>query len=113
MRNNGQQFHRSTYRALTPDYLSNPDEIKARDEFDTDIQDKLGPAASAKYFESDPEIVTPTVDRYEDYEENKTHKPAVDEITPEAMENYIGVQIMISHDDTVAQGSGRHSKSDV
>ena len=39
----------------------NPDEIKARDEFDTDIGEKLGPAASAKDFESDPEIFTPTV----------------------------------------------------
>ena len=34
---NGQQVHRSTYRALTPDELLNPDEINAHDEFDTSI----------------------------------------------------------------------------
>ena len=31
MVNNGQQIHRFTYRALTPDELVNSDEIKARD----------------------------------------------------------------------------------
>ena len=64
LRNNGQQVHRSTYRALTPDELVNPDDIKARDEIDTAIKEKLGPAASVKDFESDPEIVTPTIDWY-------------------------------------------------
>ena len=39
LRKNGQQFHRSTKRALTPDKLVNPDEIKARDEFDTDLEE--------------------------------------------------------------------------
>ena len=34
-------------------------------------------------------------------------------ITPEAIENYIGAQIMISHGDTVSQGSVRHRKRDV
>ena len=68
MRNNGQQVHRSTYRVLTPDELANPDEIKASDEFDTAIGAKLGPAAPAEYFESDPDIVTLTIDRYEDDE---------------------------------------------
>ena len=43
LRNNWQQVHSSTYRALTPDELVNPDEIKARDEFDTDTKEKLGP----------------------------------------------------------------------
>ena len=37
LRKNGQQVHRYTYRALTPDELMNPDEIKACDEFDTAI----------------------------------------------------------------------------
>ena len=32
LRKNGQQVHRSTYRAPTLDELVNPDEIKARDE---------------------------------------------------------------------------------
>ena len=62
LRNNGQQVHRSTYGSLTPDELVNPDEIKACDEVDTTIDEKLGPAASAKAFESDPEIVTPNID---------------------------------------------------
>ena len=82
LRNNGKQVHRSTYRALTPDELMNPDEIKARDEFETTIGEKLGPAASAKDFENDPEIVTPTLDWYEDDGEHQTHMPEVDDITP-------------------------------
>ena len=80
-----------------------PDEIKARDEFDTAIKEKLGPAASAKDFESDPDIVTPTLDSYEYDEEHKTNIPEVNAITTEAMENYIGAEIIISHGDTVAQ----------
>ena len=39
--------------------------------------------------------------------------PEVDDITPEAMDNYIGAEIMISHGDTVAQGSVRRRKRDV
>ena len=85
MRKNGQQVHSYTYMALTSDILLNRDEIKARDEFDTAIGEKLGPAASAKDFESDPEIVTPTLDKYEDDEEHQNHMPEVDDITPEAM----------------------------
>ena len=53
LRNNGQQVHRSTYRALPPDELVNPDEMKACDEFDTVVGEKLCPAASAEAFESD------------------------------------------------------------
>ena len=93
--------------------MANPDGIKARDEFDTDIEEKLAPAASAKYFESDPEIVTPTLDWYKDIEEHQTHMSEVDGITPEAMENYIGAEIMIYHGDTVAQESVRPRKRDV
>ena len=66
--NNGQQVHISTHRSLTPDELVNPDKIKSRDEFDTAIEEKLGPAESAKDSESDPKIVTPTLDWYEDDE---------------------------------------------
>ena len=107
MRNNGQQVQRSTYRALKTDELVNPDDIKARDEFNMAIGEKLCPAASAEGFESDPEIVTPTIDRYADDEEHQTHMPEVDDIMPEAMDNYIGEKIMIYHGDTVAQGSVR------
>ena len=90
LRNNGQQVHRSTYRALTPDELLNPDEIKACDEFDTATREKLGFAASSIYFEIDLDIVTSTIERYEDDEEHRTHMPKVDDITPEAMDKYIG-----------------------
>ena len=83
LRKNGQQVHRYTYRELTPDELVNPDDIKDRDEFDTDTGKKLGPAISAKYFESDTEIITLTIDRYEDEEEHQTHMPEVNDITPE------------------------------
>ena len=68
----------------------NPDDIKARDEFGTAIKEKLGPEASAKYVESNPEIVKLTLDRYEDDEEHQTNMPEVDDITPEVMGNYIG-----------------------
>ena len=91
----------------------NPDKIKDRDEFDKSIEEKLGPVASVKYFESDPEIVTPTLDWYKDIEEHQTHMSEVDGITPEAMENYIGAEIMIYHGDTVAQESVRPRKRDV
>ena len=47
-RNNGQQVHRSTYKALTTYELVNTDNIKARDEFDTAIDGKLVTVALAK-----------------------------------------------------------------
>ena len=91
----------------------NRDEIKSRDEYDTSIGEKLSPAASAEYFDSDPEIVIPTLYRYEDDEEHQTCMPEVDDITPEAMENYIGAEIILLHGDIVAQGSFRHRKRGV
>ena len=39
--------------------------------------------------------------------------PEVDDITPKAMDNYTGVETMISRGDTVAQGSVRRRKCDV
>ena len=39
--------------------------------------------------------------------------PEMDYIAPEAMDNYIREEIMISHGDTVAQGSVRRRKRDV
>ena len=90
MRKNGQQVHMYTHMTLKTDEFVNPDDIKAHDEFDTAIGEKLVPTASAKYFESNPEIFTPTPDRHEDDEENQTHMCEVDEITPEAIERYIG-----------------------
>ena len=113
LRTNGQQFHRSTYGALKPDELVNLDGIKALDEFDMATEENLGPATSAKYSESDLEIVTPSLDRYEDDEEHQTHMPEVDDITPEVIENYIGAEIMIYHGDTVAQGSVKRRKRNV
>ena len=50
---------------------------------------------------------------YEDDEEHQTHIPDVDYIKPEAMDNYIGAKIMISHVDTLAQGSVRRRKLNV
>ena len=58
---------------------------------------------STGYFESEPEIVIPNLDPYENDEEHQTHMPEVDEITPEAMENYVGAEIMVSSGDTVYQ----------
>ena len=66
----------------------NPHDTKARDDFDTAIGEKLGPAASAKAFESEPEIVTPDLDRYEDDEEHQNYMTEVNGITPEAMDKY-------------------------
>ena len=112
-RKNGQQVHSSTYKSFKPDKLVKSDEIKAREDFDIAIGENLGHAKSAKYFEIDPDIVTPTLDWYEDDEEHQTRMPEVYEITPEVMENYIGAEIMISHSYNVAQGSGRRRKHNV
>ena len=39
--------------------------------------------------------------------------PEVDDISPEAKENYIGAEIIISHGDTVYKGIVRRRKRDV
>ena len=93
--------------------MANSDEIKASDEFDIAIGEKLGPAESAEDFESDLEIVTPNLDWYEYDEKHQPHMPNVDDITAEAMGNYIGAEIMVSHGDTVFQGSVRSRKGNM
>ena len=55
------------------------------------IEKNLGPAASAKDLESDPDIIILTLDRYEDDEEHQTHMPELDDITPGTIKNiYLG-----------------------
>ena len=49
----GNYLHRSTVRALTPDELLDPLEIKAREAFDKAIEEKLGPAAKPEDFSAE------------------------------------------------------------
>ena len=44
LKKNGQYVYRSTYRSSTDNELNDPLEIKERQQFDTAIQQKLGPS---------------------------------------------------------------------
>jgi hypothetical protein len=58
LKGNGQYQHRSTLRGLTEDELRDPDEIKARQDFDAEIEKRLGPSAKIENFFENPDIKT-------------------------------------------------------
>lgn len=66
LKSNGQTVHRSTYRHLTDDEWKNPDEIKARADFDKAVAEKLGSGVTDSDFMSEPEAITPTYEPYLD-----------------------------------------------
>jgi hypothetical protein len=83
LKKNGMVMYRSSVRSLTLDEIQSPTEQKERQEFDTAIEEKLGPAMEKSDFQDDPEyadFVTPTFDCYEDDEVPPSKMPDIDDI---------------------------------
>jgi hypothetical protein len=97
LKKNGMVMYRSSLRSLTLDEIQSPTEMKERQEFDTVIEEKFGPAMNKNDFQDDPDyadFVTPTLDSYEDDEIPPSKMPDIDDIKKEhdvdTYDQYVG-----------------------
>ena len=97
---NGQR----TYRHLTEDEVNNPEEVKKRDDFDRQIEIKLGPATKLSDF--DDEGQTLVFQLYEDDDDGVIGhaKEAEEEPTPISFDNYIGAEVTLPRGDKMVSG---------
>ena len=91
---NSKLFHRSTYCALTPDELSQTEEIKSQEVFDASVHDKLGsPMTSSDLTDN---VQTPHYDMYEDDDHKACSKMCdADDITPKSADQYINAEVLL------------------
>ena len=101
LKSNGQILYTLSYRALTTKEWRNPEEIKARQLFDTIIGRKLGePTTEDKIKSIDPDAITPS---YEPMDEE--HQiPDIDNATPEYHDQYIGAEVALPFQGTLTTG---------
>jgi len=93
----GNYLHRSTVRALTPDELMDPLEIKAREAFDKAIEEKLGPAAKPEDFSAESlDCDTPQGTLYED-DSGGGSTPMLerDDITDDHYDQYLNAEVLL------------------
>ena len=92
---NGQRVYRLSYHHLTEDEVNNLEEVKKRDNFDRQIQIKLGPGTKSLDF--DDEGQTLVFQMYEDDDDGViSHaKEAEEEPTPISFDNYIGAEVTL------------------
>ena len=105
---NGQVIYRSTVRALTPDEMKDPEEIKAREDFDASILDKLGEATTWEDLEDDRELDTPVLPSYKDSSGGaNTYMADEDDVysaTPDTIDKYVGAEVLLPTGDGTGKG---------
>ena len=76
--------------------MQDQDEMKARDNFDKDIEKRLGtPITETDLQEIRAEVPMPEYELYEDNQELHAHTVEADKVTPEDMDNYAGAQVTL------------------
>ena len=109
---NGAVVHRSTYRPLTLEEQSLPDEIKEREAFDQAILAKLGP----KMDPSDPvleDAETPHYDLYsDDSGESHSHATEAEDVTPEVADQYLNAEVLLPRNGKMLTGKVKQRKRD-
>jgi hypothetical protein len=86
LKGNRQYQHRSTLWGLTEDEIRDPDEIKARQEFDAEIERRLGPSAKMEDFDDNPDIKTTSYELYEDNKQGQNVAQDHDDIPDDSYE---------------------------
>jgi hypothetical protein len=101
----------STVRSLTLDEIQSPTELKERQEFDTAIEEKFGPAMNKNNFLDDPDyadFVTPTFKCYEDDEVPPSKMPDIDDIKKEhdvdTYAQYVGACVRVPIGNEIKSG---------
>lgn len=117
LKENGEVVPRSTLRHLTPEELADPIHKRLRETFDAKIELKLGPKSSPNDFE--PDEMTPEWEFYADEDGNVSLPEGPSEETdpfilptPEAGDNYVGVNISLPRGDRMAVGRVAKRKRD-
>ena len=104
LKGNGQRVYRSSYQHLMEDEVNNPEEVKKRDDFDRQIEIKLGPGTKSLDF--DDEGQTLVFQLYEDDDDGViSHaKEAEEEPTSLSFNNYIGGEVTLPREDEMVSG---------
>ena len=116
LKQNGQVAHCSTYRALTQDEIDSPVEKQACNAFDAAIAFKLGDWAKAADYKElgkdfGEDFETPQHEKYsDDLEDSPPPVPEADEVTPEALDNYVGARVMLPRGNGFAPGRVKSRK---
>jgi hypothetical protein len=104
-------MYRSSVRSLTLDEIQSPTELKERQEFDTSIEEKFGPAMNKNDFQDDPDyadFVTPSFDCYEDDEVPPSKMPDIDDIKREhdvdTYDQYVGAHVRVHIGNEIKSG---------
>ena len=105
LKENGQVVHLSTYRAISDDEMADPEEKKARDHFDSEVQKRLGSPLTDSEME-EIGIMTPEYQLYaDDVVPDATPVPDIDDVTPEDFDGYVGAEVNLP-----LGGEQRHGK---
>ena len=113
LKQNGQYVHRSTFRPLTPEEWQSEDEKKARQQFDQEIQERLGKPSNAKDFDQSLDLDTPTLEPYDDDDNGGLAPlPDRDESTPDAYDQYIGAEVLLDYQGKQLTGRVKGRKRD-
>ena len=101
LKSNGRILYTSSYRALTPEELRNPEEEKKRQLFDATIREKLGATATEKELnEFEPDAVTPNHIKMDP----TFAVPDIDDATPEYQDQYVGAEVTLPFQGTYRSG---------
>jgi hypothetical protein len=94
LKKNGHYAFRSTYIAVSPDDLKQPDLIKEMAEFDKSVEEKLGPHVAN---EDLPEMETPEYEPYEDDNTPPVTIPERDDYDATAFDPYLHAEVLLPH----------------
>ncbi len=114
LKQNGQYVHRSTFRGLTEDEIQDPDEAKARELYDKEIEKRLGPSAKPEDFEdmAEEDIELGNPDLYEDDDQAQAFAPDRDDLPDDVYDNYIGAELTLQQGDEVTTARVKRRKID-
>jgi hypothetical protein len=111
LKKNGMVMNRSSVISRTLHEIQPPTELKERQKFDTEIEEKSGPAMNRNDFEDDPDyadFVTPTFDCYEDDEVPPSKMPDIDDIKEEhdvdTYDQYVGAHVRVPIGNEIKSG---------
>ena len=97
LQENGHVIYTGTHRPLTQEERDSHSEQRIQDDIDRNINNRLGgPVTDAMLAEADIEAETPTFEPYEDDSDGPHgYTPDIDDVTPEAADNYVGASVLL------------------
>jgi hypothetical protein len=112
LKSNGQYVHRTTLRGLMDDEVWDEDEIKSRELFDEEIDQRLGPKAKQEDFDEQVDIKLTNPESYEDDDQAESFAPDREGIPDNAYDIYIGAEVMLQKGNAVTAATVKRRKLD-